>query len=72
MDALSPTTCVVKGSYDDPNGSHITIDVVSSMFEGKSSMRRQQMVYKAIWNEMNGPVHAVDSIVAKTPTEVEL
>jgi acid stress-induced BolA-like protein IbaG/YrbA len=33
-------------------------------------MQRQQLVYKAIWDEMSGPVHAVDSIIAKTPEEV--
>eukprot|EP01041_Mallomonas_annulata_P005774 gene5774-11667_t len=68
-EALKSVSCTVKGSHDDPNGSHIAINVVSSMFEGKSSMQRQQMVYKAIWAEMSGPVHAVDSILAKTPEE---
>eukprot|EP01033_Poteriospumella_lacustris_P008419 gene8417-6080_t len=40
-----------------------------SQFEGKSVVQRQRMVYKAIWDELNGPLHAVDSIVAKTPKE---
>jgi stress-induced morphogen len=57
------------GAYDDPNGSHITIEVVSTMFEGKRAMQRQQLVYKAIWEEMQGAVHAVDSMVCKTPDE---
>jgi len=34
----------IQGAYDDPNGSHISIEVTSSLFEGK---RRQQLVYKA-------------------------
>jgi acid stress-induced BolA-like protein IbaG/YrbA len=36
-------------------------------------MKRQQLVYKAIWEEMRdgGDVHAVDSIVAKTPKEAK-
>jgi stress-induced morphogen len=59
-----------SGAYDDPNGSHISIEVVSSKFEGKRAMQRQQMVYKAIWEELQGPIHAVDSMVCKTPDEV--
>jgi stress-induced morphogen len=57
------------GAYDDPNGSHISIVVVSDKFEGKRAVQRQQMVYKAIWEELAGPVHAVDSMICKTPTE---
>lgn len=57
------------GAYDDPNGSHISIVVVSDKFEGKRPVQRQQMVYKAIWKELAGPVHAVDSMICKTPTE---
>lgn len=61
----------IKGAYDDPNGSHITIYCVSEAFEGKRSLARQQMVFKAIWEEMQGPVHAVDTMVLKAPSEVE-
>ena len=68
-EAVGSSYCRVKGSNDDPNGSHITIEVVSEIFKGKTSMQRQQMIYKAIWDEMSGPVHAVDSIIAKTPEE---
>ena len=57
------------GAYDDPNGSHISIEVVSTKFEGKRAVQRQQLVYKAIWEELQGPVHAVDSMVCKTPDE---
>jgi len=28
------------------------------------------MVYKAIWDEMQGPIHAVDEMVCKAPSEV--
>jgi BolA protein len=59
----------LAGAYDDPNGSHISIEVVSAKFEGKRAMQRQQMVYKAIWEELQGPIHAVDSMVCKTPDE---
>ena len=68
-DALKPTMIKVTASNDDPNGSHIQILCVSNEFQGKNSMQRQKLVYKAIWDEMSGPVHAVDAIIAKTPDE---
>ena len=68
-DALTPTELSVTAAYDDPNGSHISIVVVSDKFEGVSRVKRQQMVYKAIWEEMQGAIHAVDSMVCKTPDE---
>ncbi|GAX21254.1 hypothetical protein FisN_1Lh083 [Fistulifera solaris] len=69
QDALQADSVKVTGAYDDPNGSHISIEVVSSMFVGKRAVQRQQLVYKAIWEELQGPVHAVDSMVCKTPDE---
>lgn len=60
-----------SGAYDDPNGSHISVEVVSSKFAGKRPVQRQQLVYKAIWQELQGPVHAVDSMVCKTPEEAQ-
>ena len=71
--ALDPKELDVQGAFDDPNGSHITIYCVAEAFEGKRSLARQQLVYKAIWEEMKGtaaPVHAVDSMVLKAPSEV--
>jgi BolA protein len=67
--ALSPQELEVQGAYDDPNGSHISIYCVADAFEGKRSMQRQQIVFKAIWDEMQGPVHAVDR---SRPARVEL
>ncbi len=69
--ALQPTRLVVNGNHDDPNGSHIRVEVVSAAFEGKNTVMRQRMVYKALWDEMSagGQLHAVDSIIAKTPAE---
>jgi acid stress-induced BolA-like protein IbaG/YrbA len=69
--ALQAESVQVTGAFDDPNGSHIQIQVVSSMFEGKRPMQRQQLVYKAIWEEMQGRVHAVDSMTCKTPSELK-
>jgi stress-induced morphogen len=58
-----------SGAFDDPNGSHISVTVISDKFEGKRAVQRQQMVYKALWDELQGPVHAVDSMICKTPEE---
>ena len=69
MKALETSNVKVTGAYDDPNGSHISIEVTSSLFEGKRAVQRQQMVYKALWDELQGPVHAVDSMICKTPQE---
>jgi stress-induced morphogen len=66
---ISPHPLHSKGAYDDPNGSHISVTVVSDKFEGKRSVQRQQMVYKALWDELQGPVHAVDAMICKTPDE---
>eukprot|EP00283_Hemiselmis_rufescens_P014224 CAMPEP_0173439378 /NCGR_PEP_ID=MMETSP1357-20121228/20919_1 /TAXON_ID=77926 /ORGANISM="Hemiselmis rufescens, Strain PCC563" /LENGTH=153 /DNA_ID=CAMNT_0014404739 /DNA_START=10 /DNA_END=471 /DNA_ORIENTATION=- len=68
-DALNPTKLEVIPAYGDPNGSHVTISVVSEAFEGKRSVQRQQMVYKIIWEEMQGAIHAVDQMVCQTPKE---
>lgn len=46
-----------------------SIDVVSSEFEGKSAVNRQRMVYKAIWEELQSTVHAVDHMTTRTPSE---
>ena len=69
QDALQATDVKVVGAYDDPNGSHISIEVTSPLFEGKRPVQRQQLVYKAIWEELQGPVHAVDAMICKTPDE---
>ena len=68
-EALSPKELIVTSAHDDPNGSHIAVKVVSTMFEGKNRVQRQQLVYKAIWEEMQGAIHAVDQLICKTPEE---
>jgi stress-induced morphogen len=42
-----------EGAYDDPNGSHVSIEVTSALFEGKRPVQRQQLVYKALWEGMS-------------------
>jgi stress-induced morphogen len=48
---------------------HVSAFVVSDKFVGKRNAQRQQMVYKALWEELQGPVHAVDSVIFKTLEE---
>ncbi|XP_052731126.1 protein BOLA4, chloroplastic/mitochondrial isoform X1 [Vigna angularis] len=47
----------------------VSIDVVSTAFEGQSAVNRQRMVYKAIWEELQSVVHAVDQMTTSTPAE---
>ncbi|KAL9260389.1 BOLA4, chloroplastic/mitochondrial-like protein [Drosera capensis] len=57
----------VEDAYGD--GRHVSIYVVSSAFEGQSAVNRQRMVYKAIWEELQETVHAVDRMITVTPSE---
>ncbi|KAK2453825.1 protein BOLA1, chloroplastic [Trifolium repens] len=64
---LNAESVSVKDAYGD--GRHVSIDVVSTAFEGQSAVNRQRMVYKAIWEELQSAVHAVDQMTTKTPAE---
>ncbi|XP_076899332.1 protein BOLA4, chloroplastic/mitochondrial-like [Bidens hawaiensis] len=64
---LNAELVTVKDAYGD--GRHVSIDVVSADFEGKSAVNRQRMVYKAIWEELQSVVHAVDQMTTRTPEE---
>ncbi|CAI9087075.1 OLC1v1021046C1 [Oldenlandia corymbosa var. corymbosa] len=66
---LSAESVIVTDAYGD--GRHVSIDVVSAAFEGQSAVNRQRMVYKAIWEELQNTVHAVDQMITKTPGEAE-
>ena len=51
-------------------GGHYTIVVTSPAFAGKGMLASQRLVYSAITHLMKGdnaPVHAVDSLVTRTP-----
>ncbi|KAG5219072.1 sufE protein [Salix suchowensis] len=64
---LTAESVSVKDAYGD--GRHVCIDVISEAFEGQSAVNRQRMVYKAIWEELQSTVHAVDQMTTRTPTE---
>lgn len=53
-------------------GGHFTISVVSEAFEGLNTLKKQRLVYSAIKDLMAGdsaPLHAVDSLITRTPAE---
>ena len=63
--ALPGATIDVQGG-----GGHFTIAVQASQFEGKNTLARQRLVYRAIKDLMAGndaPVHAVDKLETTTP-----
>ncbi|KDD76678.1 hypothetical protein H632_c141p3 [Helicosporidium sp. ATCC 50920] len=62
----------VKVHDTSGDGRHVVIEVVSDAFEGKSAVNRQRMVYKAIWEELQDTVHAVDAMTTKTLVEAGL
>ena len=53
-------------------GGHFNIEVTSPAFAGKNMLESQRMMYGAVADLMKGdkaPVHAVDSLKTRTPTE---
>jgi BolA protein len=49
-------------------GGHFALTIVSNAFEGKTAVRRHQMIYEALGDLMKQDIHAI-SINAKTPNE---
>ncbi len=47
---------------------HWKATVVSSAFAGKSLLERQRLIYRALADEMKGPIHAL-TLDVKTPDE---
>jgi len=69
-------TSSVKGRIPDAvvtvsgGGGHYRIEVVSTVFAGKTLLENQRLVLSAIKHLINGdraPVHAVDSLTTRTP-----
>ena len=54
---------------DDGSGeTHWSLHIVSARFEGQSRVARQRLVYKALGDLMDNPIHALQ-IKAQTPEE---
>jgi len=61
---LKPTMLTVENESHmhsvPPNSeTHFKVVVVSELFEGLSRVKRQQLVYKILSEEIAGPVHAL-------------
>jgi BolA protein len=50
-------------------GTHFAVEIVSSTFEGMSRVKRQQLVYSILAEELAGGVHAL-AMTTKTPSEL--
>jgi acid stress-induced BolA-like protein IbaG/YrbA len=58
--------------HTEGSGGHFVIEVTSQVFEGKSLLQKQRLVYRSIKDLMAGdaaPVHAVDKLITKLPGE---
>ncbi len=54
-----------------PGGNtHWRLTIVSAAFEGKSTVARHRMVYAALGDLMQNPIHAL-AITARAPGETE-
>ena len=70
---LSPTVLEVTNEssmHNVPRGSetHFKVVVVSAAFEGLARVRRHQLVYETLADELGGGLHAL-AITAQTPIE---
>ena len=50
-------------------GDHWKATIVSAAFAGKSQLERQRLIYRALADEMTGPIHAL-TLDTRTPDEV--
>jgi BolA protein len=76
-ESLSPTILeIVDDSHNHaghagarPEGeSHFSVKIISRVFEGKSRVQRQRLVYQALSEEMTGRIHAL-SLHTLAPSE---
>ena len=75
QDILSPIKLVIIDNSDQHKGHqggmskmHISIEILSKEFEGKSKLERHRMIYSLLQEEMSTQIHAI-SINARTPSE---
>lgn len=51
-----------------PEGeTHFQVNITSALFNGKSRVERQRLVYEVLAEELRGPVHAL-GLSTQTPT----
>lgn len=64
--ALPDAEVQILDPMDD--GVHLAAIVVSASFEGKAKVMRHRMVYKALGDAFDGPIHALQ-MTTVTPEE---
>lgn len=76
-DLLAPDSLTVRNdshlhqghaSSPQTGDSHFTVTIAAKMFTGKTRVQRHQMVYAALQDLMNNPIHAL-AIHTDTPNE---
>jgi BolA protein len=56
--------------YREGGNTHWRVAIVSPRFAGASTVQRHRMVYQALGNLMNNPIHAL-AITARAPEEAK-
>ena len=56
--------------YREGGNTHWRVAIVSPRFAGASTVQRHRMVYQALGNLMQNPIHAL-AITARTPEETK-
>ena len=56
--------------YQAGGGTHWRLSIVSPRFAGQSVLARHRMVYQALGNLMQNPIHAL-AITARSPEETK-
>lgn len=56
--------------YREGGNTHWRVAIVSPRFSGASTVQRHRMVYQALGNLMNNPIHAL-AIAARAPEEAK-
>ena len=79
LQALQPTELEVvdeserhrgHAGYREGGNTHWQVTIVSPRFAGASVVARHRMVYQALGNLMNDPIHAL-AITARAPEEAK-
>ena len=53
-----------------PEGeTHFRVEIIAPVFEGKSRVERQRLVYGVLSEEMGGPIHAL-ALKTLSPSEI--
>ena len=56
--------------YREGGGTHWRLAIVSRRFSGRSTLERHRMIYGALGNLMQHPIHAL-AITARSPEETK-